>query len=598
MSLERVLEGLRLAGKQVGKRSSSGEHSCQCPVCNSPKNKHLSVRETANGAVLIRCHHEPSCNPKAVMESIGLSLADLAGPGNGQHKGGPNIVATYDYTDEKGELLYQTVRFDPKDFRQRRPDGVGGWAWNLGHTRRVPYHLPLALAAITAGLTIFVVEGEKDVQRLENAGLVATTNALGAGKWSEELAQALAGAHLVIIPDNDTPGRTHAAQVAALCEGKAASIKVLMLEGIPEKGDVSDWLGKHNAEELAKLAEQAAPWSDGQLLELETASYSTWEDTAELLGPIEWDWPGWLPRGFVTMVASASGVGKSLLALRLADCYLRFQEWPDGTPVEGDLGGAVLWLEGEAAQAMNLQRANAWGLPISGILNPFKDPFEAVLLADPEKRAAIKAVAARDEVRLIVVDSLSGVNGGDENAARMLEMVRFLAELARDTNKALLLLHHLRKRSERDDPQWGVTLDMVRGHGSIVQLTRVVWALDLPGGPGSEVRRLQQIKNNMEPFGEPIGMAVQPEGVIFCDPPDEPAAISKMAEAKGFLWQVLANGPVAVHEIERLAQETHISTRTLNRAKSLVKVSSVYKDRVSHWALAAPDEPWWTGKDE
>src|SRR5262245_49591750 len=33
------------------------------------------------------------------------------------------VVAAYDYTDDKGELLYQVIRLEPKSFRQRRPNG-------------------------------------------------------------------------------------------------------------------------------------------------------------------------------------------------------------------------------------------------------------------------------------------------------------------------------------------------------------------------------------------------------------------------------------------------------------------------------------------
>src|SRR5436189_130430 len=51
------------------------------------------------------------------------------------------IVATYDYTDERGTLLYQNVRYEPKDFRMRRPDGTG-WTWNVKGVRRVLYRLP------------------------------------------------------------------------------------------------------------------------------------------------------------------------------------------------------------------------------------------------------------------------------------------------------------------------------------------------------------------------------------------------------------------------------------------------------------------------
>jgi hypothetical protein len=53
------------------------------------------------------------------------------------------IVKTYDYCDADGTLLYQVCRLEPKDFRQRRPDGNGGWKWGLEENqRRVLYRLP------------------------------------------------------------------------------------------------------------------------------------------------------------------------------------------------------------------------------------------------------------------------------------------------------------------------------------------------------------------------------------------------------------------------------------------------------------------------
>jgi hypothetical protein len=79
------------------------------------------------------------------------------------------IVAVYDYRAEQGELLYQTVRCEPKDFRQRRPDGKGGWIGNLGEVRRVPYRLPELFAA-PAEQPLYVVEGEKDLDRLAQLG--------------------------------------------------------------------------------------------------------------------------------------------------------------------------------------------------------------------------------------------------------------------------------------------------------------------------------------------------------------------------------------------------------------------------------------------
>src|SRR5262249_34678401 len=78
----------------------------------------------------------------------------------------PRIVETYDYYDENGTLLFQVVRFEPKDFRQRRPDGRGGWIWNVRDARRVLYRLPELLKALAAGETIYIPEGEKDVDNL------------------------------------------------------------------------------------------------------------------------------------------------------------------------------------------------------------------------------------------------------------------------------------------------------------------------------------------------------------------------------------------------------------------------------------------------
>ncbi len=152
----------------------------------------------------------------------------------------PRIVATYPYCDESGALLYEVVRVEPKTFHQRRPDGAGGWLWNLGDVRRVLYRLPGLLAEPRRA--VFVVEGERDTDTLIGMGLLATTNAGGALKWRPEYAEPLAGRPIIILPDNDGPGRRHALMVAQSLHGVAASVRVVELPGLPPKGDVSDWL--------------------------------------------------------------------------------------------------------------------------------------------------------------------------------------------------------------------------------------------------------------------------------------------------------------------------------------------------------------------
>lgn len=171
------------------------------------------------------------------------------------------IIAVYDYQDADGKLLYQVCRTSGKKFFQRRPDGNGGWIWNLKGVQRVLYHLPKVIEAVKNDETVFVVEGEKDVHSLEKIGLVATTNAGGAGKWWPEFSDCLKGANVIILPDNDEPGRKHAQQVAQSLQGKAASVKVLELPGLLPKGDISDWLAAGGTkEELLRLVQEAPVW--------------------------------------------------------------------------------------------------------------------------------------------------------------------------------------------------------------------------------------------------------------------------------------------------------------------------------------------------
>lgn len=176
------------------------------------------------------------------------------------------ITEVYDYQDEAGCLLFQTVRYvNPKDFKQRRPDGKGGWLWTLAGVARVLYHLPELLAAARADVaqTVFVPEGEKDVDNLRRLGLVATCNPMGAGKWRREYNEALRGRVVCVLPDNDEPGAAHAREVARTLTGVATSVKLLELPGLPAGGDVSDWLAAGgSAAELSKRAAVAPEWQD------------------------------------------------------------------------------------------------------------------------------------------------------------------------------------------------------------------------------------------------------------------------------------------------------------------------------------------------
>lgn len=163
-----------------------------------------------------------------------------------------SVVAAYDYCDEAGALVFQVLRYEPKTFRQRRPEG-SGWSWSVKGVRVLPYRLPDLLASPAA--TVYVVEGEKDADRLAALGLVATCNAGGAGKWKKEHSEFLRARRVVVLPDNDEAGTKHAQQVERSLRGIAAEVRTLVLPDLPEKGDVSDWLDAGGSvEQLVALA--------------------------------------------------------------------------------------------------------------------------------------------------------------------------------------------------------------------------------------------------------------------------------------------------------------------------------------------------------
>jgi hypothetical protein len=162
-------------------------------------------------------------------------------------------VCAYDYPDADGVLLFQVVRLDPKGFSQRRPDDAGGWVYSLKGVERVPYRLPQLIEAVAARRTVYIVEGEKSADRLAALGLDATCSPGGANKWRPSYTPFFVGADVVILPDNDQPGRDHAQQVAEALH-EVASVRIVALPDLPPKGDVCDWLDAgHTAEELSNI---------------------------------------------------------------------------------------------------------------------------------------------------------------------------------------------------------------------------------------------------------------------------------------------------------------------------------------------------------
>ncbi len=174
--------------------SSSNGWEASCPCRDDDKNPSLSVHENDDGRVLLFCHRNGGCDAEKICDSVGIRTSDLRPPKPRevepveypkQEPAKLKFVEAYDYSDADGTLLFQKVRYvdssGRKTFRQRKPDGRGGWDYKLGDVPKVLYNLPEVLAAKKRGDSIFVVEGEKDADSLIRLGAVATTMPNGAG---------------------------------------------------------------------------------------------------------------------------------------------------------------------------------------------------------------------------------------------------------------------------------------------------------------------------------------------------------------------------------------------------------------------------------
>ena len=450
------LHGVRPAG--------SGKWTARCPAHDSKSGKSLSVTVGEDGCILVTDFG--GCTTEAVCTAIGLTLADLFPPK--ERPAGREIVATYDYTDEKGELLYQVVRFAPKDFRQRKPDGAGGWVWKLGDVRRVLYRLPDVTEAVRVGVPVYVCEGEKDVHAIERAGGIATTNPGGAGKWRPEYSATLKGADVMIVADKDEPGRKHAFEIAAALAGTASDIHVV--EAVEGK-DAADHL------QAGKTLEELVPCHPGseRLSDLPVIPLS--QLLSEAPESTEYVWWGYLAKGAITELAAKPKVGKTHLALQIAASVTKGYEILE----HSTMTCPVLYLTEQgrtsyASQARKLKLGADWHVLLRASVRSLEWDQVGEL---------VHAYVTQHHVGLVIVDTLSdwaGLRGDDENSAgaalAAMSPLRHIAE----AGCAVLAVRHERKGTAEIG-------EASRGSSAFGGAMDILLALRRTRGRGHENRR-------------------------------------------------------------------------------------------------------------
>ena len=399
----------------------------RCPA-HEDHNPSLSIREE-NGRVLLHCH--AGCSIERVLEAVGLKIANLF---NNCCK--PEID-TYDYCDELGTLLYQVVRYVPKDFRQRRPDGNGGWIPNLEGVRRVLYRLSEVLKA----KCVLVAEGEKDCETAHNMGLVATCNAGGAGKWRADYSECLRGKRVAIVADADEPGRKHAQQVAASLFGRVESLKLLELPGAK---DLTEWVecgGTRDA--LLQLVRNVPGWKPTSQPEKCGFKLAILRDLLnEPEEKVSWLLADKLPAGGISVLSAKPKVGKSTLARCLALAVAR------GEPFLGceTTQDAVIYLALEEKRSE--VRRHFTDLGATG-----EEPIYVHCAAAPHSAMAELCQLTQDlKPALVIVDPLfKFVHVADEKAyAEVCRAIEPLLTLARETGAHVMLVHHCGKAEKVD----------------------------------------------------------------------------------------------------------------------------------------------------
>jgi len=327
---QRLLSKLSAHGSMLTMQRGGKAAVAHCPAHEDNKQS-LSLKLGDDGKVLVHCF--AGCETEAVVERLGLTMNDLFAdsPARQAQASEVKIVATYDYRDEKGELLNQVVRLEPKSFRQRRPDGKGGWVWTLGDVRRVLYRLPEMNRDRKQPL--WIVEGEKDADALAALGFRVTTTLGGASAWKPEYVDSIKRCKVegvYVVPDNDAPGRKYAHAIATSLHEAGIQVKIVNLPGVPEKGDVSDWLktAQYPAGDLRRLA-QAAPLFTGQEAPPVDPTKASRPRAARLRRPADLDptktsflIDGLIPLGWFGEIAGRDGRGKTLLAMNIAKSVL------------------------------------------------------------------------------------------------------------------------------------------------------------------------------------------------------------------------------------------------------------------------------------
>lgn len=581
------LEGVHGSGKQ---------YSAKCPA-HDDKRASLSISVGEDGKILFNCH--AGCQAQEVARALGLSMEDLFPEGKPRREHSPasrsqkpGLVATYRYLSPEG-VRYEKQRFSDKSFRWRQPDGKGGWKYNRQGITPTLY----GTGETPLPDRVYFVEGEKDVDNLRAHGFAAVSPPDGAkSKWQSQYTEALKGCQVVILPDNDAPGRELAAKAAAALIEEAASVKVLDLTkewpDLPEKGDISDILAQAPAEDVFLKLEA---------LELSTPAWS--KETEKKADPFlscfkpldffeeeeaEWIVPGWIPKGQLTLIAADGGVGKTTLWCNIVSamssgtsCILD----PPGYTRKAEKVG-FLTTEDSVRKKLKKKLRLAGANPHNIITPDFLADKEGLLQGLKFGSEKLRRFVSSFNLVLCVFDPVQGfvppdINMGSRNAMR--DCMAPLISLGEEYGTTFLVICHTNKRKGA----WG--RDRIADSADLWDIARSVI---MAGATGDRnIRYLSNEKNNYAQLQETILFTIGEDGQImrtgttwkrdreYMQEAVVAASAPKREDCKQFLLKLLDEngGRMKSKEMEERAKECGYSQKTIRNAKDELKSSSAIR---------------------
>ena len=411
-------------------------------------------------------------------------------------------VATYDYLNAAGDLVYQVVRQQAqstdkpsgyvKTFRQRRPDDSGGWIYNMEGVERVLYRLPEIIKA----KTVWVVEGEKDADRLVRLGFVATCNVSGAGKWLQAYSETLAKKVVAICGDNDEAGQEHVKKVFDSLAGKAKSVRVVRLP--KEYKDVSDYADSFKTDELAKAAlfglfDFAAPCVRG--VSLPVFKVSELEDQyrrhVNRIDSTSLNLSRWIPSlktirplvpGEVALLLGATGIGKTAALSNIA-----LHSWPLPTLFfELELPPELMFERILALKTkiscMDIERAYKTGDELGEEAIDKKLSHLHICTQPKLKVEDIERIIVQSELKIgerpkvVLIDYIGLVAGlGKSRYERVSAVAEDLKVIAKSTQTVIVMASQVNRASTSENPE--ITLESGKDSGSLENSSGLVIGL-------------------------------------------------------------------------------------------------------------------------